>query len=385
MYTCLCCKKQLSPNYGYTHNQQGERICNNCIKESLKKTYKCEDCGHLVSEHNTREVCENKIVCMNCFIDYDFCVCCREFQKNTINVISLDNVCQKCLEDKYKKCDNCENYCHEKTGKKFDNKFYCACCFSQNFFECKECQEFFDFDEESRRNGVCKKCYGSCGIYSCDYKPEPLFHFAKSKDENPFFIGVELEIGGSNFSELSKFLLEKEKFVYCKEDCSIGVGVEIVSHPGTLDFHMKTPVWENIFSYIKKFKMNTNNNCGLHFHISKKYFSKEMIKVLDYFVNNNVKFMEKRGGRRFNFYCQNQHKRSQDWGRNSGHLDCVNFSNEHTVELRFCDSTIYVEVFKSRLQFINELVIFCSRFTLEEIMAKDRMPDFKNKLKEKGL
>lgn len=96
----------------------------------------------------------------------------------------------------------------------------------------------------------CRECYDEeCGksqyIHEYGYKPEPVFY----GDSNRYF-GVELEIDGAGkdddyAEELLNIGNESGEHIYIKSDGSLNDGMEIVSHPMTLDYH-KNFCWENI-------------------------------------------------------------------------------------------------------------------------------------------
>lgn len=121
--------------------------------------------------------------------------------------------------------------------------------------------------------------------------------------------------------------------------------------------------------------MKDTTNCGLHFHVSRNFFTEESLRVLDYFVNSNSEYFEKLGGREFNGYCEKRIKRNTDWGMdfNSDHCDSVNLSNEDTIEIRFCKSTSDYDTFMERLKLIKNLVLFSKTISFEKIVSNENI------------
>lgn len=74
-------------------------------------------------------------------------------------------------------------------------------------------------------------------IHTYKYKPAPIFY-----GDRPRYFGVELEIDGAgkNTDNADKILTLANKdseHIYIKTDNSLEDGMEIVSHPMTLDYH----------------------------------------------------------------------------------------------------------------------------------------------------
>ena len=126
--------------------------------------------------------------------------------------------------------------------------------------------------------------------------------------------------------------------------------------------------------------MSAENTCGLHFHISRDFFTEEGLKVIDYFVNNNEEFISKFSGRKFTHYCHK--KRNENWGTRSEHSDCVNFLNSNTVEVRVCASTVNYDTFIKRLTFVKNLVEFANTVTIRELIKSDNMVEMFEKFIE---
>ncbi len=78
------------------------------------------------------------------------------------------------------------------------------------------------------------------------YKPDPIF-----RGNGKRYFGVELEIdnGGKdddNACELLDTANRDCENIYIKTDSSLSDGLEIVTHPMTLDYHLNSMPWEDI-------------------------------------------------------------------------------------------------------------------------------------------
>lgn len=113
------------------------------------------------------------------------------------------------------------------------------------------------------------------------YKPEPRFGYKNDRESREHLtFGVELECeprndGGNvrmDADELSDRIDEiAGDRVYCKSDCSLSRGLEIVTHPGTLAHHMYVMHWRQIQRTCEKagFRSHDTDNSGLHVHVGR--------------------------------------------------------------------------------------------------------------------
>ncbi len=112
------------------------------------------------------------------------------------------------------------------------------------------------------------------------YKPEPRFGYKNDRESREHLtFGVELECeprrdGAPKMDadELSDRIDEiAGDRVYCKSDCSLSHGLEIVTHPGTLAHHMYVMHWRQIQRTCEKagFRSHDTDNSGLHVHVGR--------------------------------------------------------------------------------------------------------------------
>lgn len=113
------------------------------------------------------------------------------------------------------------------------------------------------------------------------YKPEPRFGYKNDRESREHLtFGVELECeprrNGApkmDANELSDRIDEiASDRVYCKSDCSLSHGLEIVTHPGTLAHHMYVMHWRQIQRTCEKagFRSHDTENSGLHVHVGRE-------------------------------------------------------------------------------------------------------------------
>ena len=166
---------------------------------------------------------------------------------------------------------------------------------------------------------------------------------------------------------LNKFkTLNNSKF-YLKRDGSLhwDDGVEIISHPMTINDIIEN--WKNIFDLFND--TYVTNDCGLHFHLDRKYLTKRQIKNIDYIINNFTESIKKIGGRNVvdHFWSKRTEKNINEWGLDTTRCRyvAVNLTNKNTVELRCFDSTDDWEKFKYIIIAVFALVEYAKYHTFE--------------------
>ena len=191
-----------------------------------EKTQICQHCGKEISGDDIRYF-DNQILCVSCLDSQTiFCSHCGERIWNDNNVGTLDTpLCQCCYDNYYTTCDRCGRIIHQDCAHYYDNSDY------------PYCNDCWNDDENEDEDMV---------IHEYNYKPEPIFY----GDDTRFF-GVELEIDyGGRDSGNAEILLDTgnryTENIYIKSDGSLDDGMEIVSHPMTLDYHKTEMPWLDI-------------------------------------------------------------------------------------------------------------------------------------------
>ncbi len=199
------------------HNFDGAELCPDCYDE---ETVVCEHCGRRIWADNA--VDSDRILCERCYDDY------------------------------YVNCEGCGRTLHNDNAYYFDD--------GNDYPYCHNCYE--------------QRCSGEY-IHDYSFKPEPIFY----GDGNRYF-GVELEIdeGGHDDGNAEKLTdianTIDEKRIYIKHDGSLNDGMEIVTHPMSLDYHLNEMPWSDVMS--KAIRMgylsHKTNTCGLHIHVNRSTF-----------------------------------------------------------------------------------------------------------------
>jgi hypothetical protein len=222
-----------------------------------------------------------------------------------------------------------------------------------------------------------------------NYIPNKFNMHKLYSDETQLYMGVELEIdNGGETENNAKFIQEYlgEDNCYIMHDGSLSNGLEIVTHPCSLNYHKQLP-YKDLFNKLtkKNYKSHDTKTCGYHIHINRNFFNENptiqdlcITKVL-YLLEkhwDNIKKIARRDScgysRRFNmkedeslFELLLKAKGGDMYGNKKYQM--VNLQHKDTVEFRLFKGTLKYETFIATLEFISNLVHICKTQPLEEI------------------
>lgn len=77
---------------------------------------------------------------------------------------------------------------------------------------------------------------------------------------------------GNDANECADALADVTSAIYCKRDGSLGdEGVEIVTHPATLNYHLTKLAWDRIIETATDngYTSHDTETCGLHVHVGR--------------------------------------------------------------------------------------------------------------------
>lgn len=308
----------------------------------------CSGCGAVLTKETAHEF-DGQVMCEHCFDEYTIeCDCCHErVWRDDTESDSYTTVCMRCYDYSYTRCEECDRIIYR------DEAYY---------------------DDDSDEP-YCQACYHSLDnkpIKSYCYKPEPIFYGSGN-----LFYGVELEIdkGGeedTNADILLDIANAENEHLYCKHDGSIDYGFEMVSHPATLDYHMRSIDWLKIFNkaVAMGYRSHNTNTCGLHIHVNRSAFGKSyeeqeiVIARIVHFVEKHwweiVKFSRRteenlnRWAARYatiSAEVQDTYKKAKD--KRLGRYVAVNLENQNTIEFRLFRGTLRYKTFLATLQFVD--------------------------------
>jgi hypothetical protein len=192
------------------------------------------------------------------------------------------------------------------------------------------------------------------------------------------FLGVEVEIDGAgedsdNARELLKIANQSEEYIYIKHDGSLNDGLELVSHPCTLEHHRDYVPWQAICRKAVTLGYTSHNagSCGIHVHVSRTSFGdtnqrqEDVIARILYFVevhwNEMLRFSRRtdaqlnrwaaRYGLKENPQTVLEHAKNSSLGRYAA----INLQNRNTIEFRLYRGSLRFQTFIAALQMTQEI------------------------------
>lgn len=394
--------------------REQKQVCPECLE---REYVQCDDCGGWVRKDAAYVTFDGRTICEDCYgNDYFTCEDCGEVfpfeQGTTVNPGCRDEavVCESCL-DNYTQCDCCEEYFSPdriwETDSCGRNGIYAICdnC-SNDYIVCEGCNSIVPLDEveydEDDDAYYCHRCADSCAIHNYGYKPEAIFGTTDyDTDGRSFYNGDELTFGvelecdkGEDPFEAARDVQKLTKRLYIKHDGSLSNGYEIVTHPGTLAWHMNSFPWANVckVSLDHGFKSHDARTCGLHIHIGTAQFGKTTrerdavsakIAALTDVLWPEVEQFSRRGvggcsnwaehdnvvsairaGMDEDNACRAMFSKAEREGR----YLAVNVQNVNTTELRFNRGSLKPETILASLQLASNLTKFAMTHTVNECL-----------------
>jgi len=276
-------------------------------------------------------------------------------------------------------CTRCHGEAPMSERREFDARDYCPRCLDAITAICHICGTRIPLTHNHGTEDVplCEKCLHTrnhAGIEDYCYKPRPIFY-----GKGPRYFGVELEIddGGesdSNANEIMSAANSECEYIYCKHDGSLDDGIEIVTHPMSLDYHMNVMPWPEIVRKARDldYLSHKAGTCGLHIHVSRAAFG-ETEQHQDAAIARVLYFFEKHWEELLKFSRRTQ-KQLNDWasrygykaepkdildhaksGGGRGRYTAVNLTNTDTVEFRLFRGTLKLNTILATLQLLDRI------------------------------
>lgn len=344
----------------------------------------CSHCGSFIDTDDYEEF-NGEILCSDCLDNYTtVCDCCgARIWSEDAEGDDYTSLCRQCYDYHYTRCEECDALIHNDDAYEYDDSYFCHECY-----------------QRIRKNAA---------IHEYGFKSEPIFY----GDSNRYF-GVELEIDGAGKDdEYAEELLDianmREEHIYIKTDGSLDDGMEIVSHPMSIEYH-KDFCWEDIMHHAVRlgYRSHQTSTCGLHIHVNRESLGTdreeqdEVISRILYFVehhwNELLKFSRRseyamnRWAARYGY--ENSPKAIMDKAKkNYGRYVAVNLCNYHTIEFRLFRGTLKYNTLIATLELVNqicELAVLTNdeeiaKLSWSEFVAGITEPELIQYLKERQL
>ena len=324
-------------------------------------------------------------------------------------------ICQDCVDRYTTVCDRCEEIIWDDDVYSDEDICVCSHCYENYYTRCEECDSIVHNDDayEFDDSYFCYECYQrirrNASIHEYGYKPEPIFY----GDSNRYF-GVELEIDGAGkdddyAEEILDIANEEDDHIYIKTDGSLDDGMEIVTHPMSLEYH-KEFCWDRVMkkAVYLGYRSHQTSTCGLHVHVNRDSLGldreeqDEVISRILYFVehhwNEMLKFSRRteynmnRWAARYGY--ESSPKAIMDKAKkNYGRYVAVNLCNYHTIEFRLFRGTLKHNTLIATLELVNkicELAVLMdddeiAKLSWSEFVAGITEPELIQYLKERSL
>lgn len=332
------------------------------MEEKNENVMYCSHCGAVIGEDEDYETIDGEIVCTDCVEQHTTTCdrCSATIWSDDSYGDEYTTLCASCYHNHYVRCCCCDALLHEDDAYNIDGYSYCSECYH---------------DEVDKNRS----------IHDYGYKPEPIFY---GGDSNRYF-GVELEIdiGGKesdNADEILAIANKDAERVYIKGDGSLDDGLEIVTHPMTLNYH-KGFCWQEVMSKAISlgYRSHQTNTCGLHVHVNRNCLGDNQ-EEQELVISHILLFVEKHWAELLKFSRRSEYSINR-WaarygyeksGRdildkakkgNLGRYAAVNVMNWATIEFRMFRGTLKHNTLIAALELVNAICDLAMNNTEDEI------------------
>ncbi len=358
--TCFECGKEVQEQESMYYIGGDEYICEDCRDDYY---ISCEDCGDLVREEDIIAIDDgSRYVCELCADNYYTCDHCRGlFSSPNIAVDShYTTLCQDCYENYYFTCDSCGEVYHLDDGEYIDYYHYCNSC------------------ADNHRTPILPYCE----------KPNPVFY---GGGEAGYGLEVEIDNGECREEAAADLQAVGEGHIYLKEDGSLSyMGIEIVTHPATLDYHANyfpwTEICETALSY--GYRSHDTDTCGLHIHASRTLFGGTLLEqdltiakimlLVDRWYDSHILRFARRDLYRMQRWADKPNADIRPGDNDSdavykskktadSRYKAVNLCNYNTVEFRFFRGTLRRDTILASIQWVDTIINYCRSTPLKDL------------------
>jgi len=359
--TCACCGCIIE---GEVIDSVDGPICEDCRD---REYVTCERCGQLVQVDRTESA--------------------------RVSWSSYITVCEDCAENEFVRCTDCEELVAPHLIE-YSDVYHAICCgCSDNWCQCADCGEVLLREDacwdDDREEWYCESCRpdddeSDDELDSYGYKPAPVFGTTGDDDGTTCYVGGELTMGvelemdkGNGVNPCVRELRDCSPRIYCKHDGSLSNGIELVTHPGTLAWHMTRLPWKELcnigLSY--GFKSHDAGTCGLHVHVgrlelgdtgvARKYTVAKIIVLMDRLWDELWRF-SRRSNNHWSARTEVIHRLHDSTTVQRAVKLCetqalrdryvaLNLYNNDTIEFRLFRGTLKVDTIFATLQLVQNL------------------------------
>lgn len=340
----------------------------------------CKHCRVPIAEDEEREEDCPHNVCASCYEDYVYCDRCGDWvHSDDTYTGNGETYCEDCWDRVSETCDHCGDRFH------MDDLAdgMCASC-REDYSRCTDCGDIYnneDLDDEGR----CESCRPDT-VNRYDYRPR----FVKHGSPGPYF-GVELEVdrdeGRPDNADHAQACIDRapDGFLYAKHDGSLDAGFELVSMPGSLDYHMRTANWGAVCKQALRlgYRSHDVETCGLHVHIGRDAFDSDasiakLLLLFDMHWEKILRFSRRTRDKADRWAARYSMKRTEDRQEaveevckateNTSRYCAVNLQNDNTVEIRIMRGSLNTTTVLATIQWCAAMVRIVNENSLSDIV-----------------
>lgn len=362
-----------------------------------EKIYCCE-CGEEL-QGAMYHIGDEDYICEDCRDSYFYCEHCDTLVPDE-DIVAVDYnrrfVCSSCA-DYYYTCSHCDNlFSHYYIAVDTYYITLCADCYEDHYFTCDDCGEVYHIDDSQHIDGClyCNCCASEHEVDILPYnaKPNPIFF-----GDSTAGYGLEVEIDDGDYKQEAarEIIAAGRDHIYIKEDGSLSRdGMEIVTHPATLDYHINHFPWTNIcrtaLSY--GYRSHDTNTCGLHIHASRSLFGDtileqdltiaKIILLIDRWYDTKIVRFARRNLSRMRQWADKPNADIRPGDDESAAVQkskktaydrykAVNLSNRSTIEFRFFRGTLKRDTIIASIQWVDTIIRYCRSTQLKDLFSTD--------------
>ena len=328
-------------------------------------------------------------------------ICCHCGQAHPLEsrvLVGDDALCERCANEETVICSRCGERIYRDDNAGDENTPLCQPCYDRHYTSCERCGRIIHLDDtyyedDDEDDPLCYDCHTHARrnkrIEDYYYKPEPLFRGDGSR-----YFGVELEIDGAGEDDTSAGQImgiangNGLENLYCKHDGSLDDGFEMVTHPMTLEYHMKEMPWARILqeAIYLGYTSHQATTCGLHVHVNRNAFGDTeeaqdavIARILYFFEKNWEELLQfsrrtprqlERWATRYGY--KDQPKELLDHakkGYHGGRYTSVNLTNTDTIEFRIFRGTLKYNTLIATLQLLDRICDVAICLTDDQVKA----------------
>lgn len=336
-----------------------------------------------------------------------YCGC--EIDEDDVYEMNDVIMCEDCYDIRTRECECCGARIWNEDDEGDDNITLCRSCRDNHYTTCEDCGRLIHDDDANYLDGddypYCHSCYARHSkkfIQNYSYKPDPIF-----LGDGKLYMGVELEIDKAGCDdENAKVLLDianhDTKHMYIKTDGSLDEGMEMVTHPMTLEYHHHTMPWEGVLSEAVSmgYRSHKTNTCGLHVHINRNAFGSDRaeqdIKIsrilffVERFWQELLRFSRRtesqinRWAARYGMKDNPKQVMDNAKATGKGRYACINLCNYSTIEFRIFRGTLKYNTLIATLQMVSRICQLAITLSDEELTSLS-WPEFVEHITEPEL